>query len=170
MARHTAVAGAQAIYVCYEHEETDLLSRVFCVELGYLYEPEDAAVIDKLRGAFREAGAGSRSFAEVIGTHAVAAAAAEQVSRCADRLVLVRGSGRRTDVAALEEIMAESAGGPTLLVVDYLQKVPTAPELANESEKVTRVAEALKDLALSRDVAVVAIVAADVTGLEAKRL
>ena len=56
-----------------------------------------------------------------------------------------------------------------MLVVDYLQKVPV-DQPGEESERVTRVAGALKELALERDVAVIAAVAADRDGLLARRL
>jgi replicative DNA helicase len=57
-----------------------------------------------------------------------------------------------------------------LVVVDYLQKVPVIPEPPNESEKVTYVINGLKDIALSEDVPMIAIVAADKEGLKASRL
>jgi replicative DNA helicase len=56
------------------------------------------------------------------------------------------------------------------LFVDYLQKVPVIPEPAEEAEKVTRIVGGLKDIALSLEIPVVAIVAADREGLKAKRL
>jgi replicative DNA helicase len=54
--------------------------------------------------------------------------------------------------------------------VDYLQKIAMQPEPEHETEKVTRVVEELKDFALSNDVAVVALVAADWDGLRAGRV
>ena len=47
---------------------------------------------------------------------------------------------------------------------------PPAPEPADETEKVTRVVNGLKDIALASEIPVVAIVAADREGLKAKRL
>ena len=49
--------------------------------------------------------------------------------------------------------------------VAYLQKVPVLPEPADESEKVTRVVNGLKDVALAMEVPVISIVAADREGL-----
>ncbi len=57
-----------------------------------------------------------------------------------------------------------------MLVVDYLQKVAAGPELANDGDRVTRVAEGLKELALHGNIAVVAIAAADREGLSSPRL
>ena len=57
-----------------------------------------------------------------------------------------------------------------MLVVDYLQKVPMIPEPATEAEKVTFSVNGLKDIALSEEVPMIAIVAADKEGLKAPRL
>jgi replicative DNA helicase len=54
--------------------------------------------------------------------------------------------------------------------VDYLQKVPQIPEPNTETEKVTYVVNGLKDIALSEDVPMISIVAADKEGLKASRL
>ena len=57
-----------------------------------------------------------------------------------------------------------------VVFVDYMQKVPQIPEPENESEKVTFIVNGLKDIALSEDVPMVSIVAADKEGLKASRL
>ncbi|MGZ6314838.1 MAG: DnaB-like helicase C-terminal domain-containing protein, partial [Candidatus Limnocylindrales bacterium] len=57
-----------------------------------------------------------------------------------------------------------------LVIVDYMQKVPMYPEPSTESEKVTFVVNGLKDIALSEQVAMISIVAADKEGLKAQRL
>jgi len=51
-----------------------------------------------------------------------------------------------------------------------VQKVPVVPEIALESERVSRVIEGLKELALEQDIGVVAVAAADQEGLSARRL
>ncbi len=57
-----------------------------------------------------------------------------------------------------------------MLFVDYLQKVAVHPEPPTESDKVTRIAEGLKEIALSHSISVVAVVAADAEGVKAPRL
>ena len=57
-----------------------------------------------------------------------------------------------------------------VVFVDYMQKVPQIPEPENETEKVTFIVNGLKDIALSEDVPMVSIVAADKEGLKASRL
>jgi replicative DNA helicase len=74
------------------------------------------------------------------------------------------------DLAALERLVVERGNGHNVLVVDYLQKVPMVPEPTDEADRVTRVTEGLKEIALTRDVAVLATVAADMAGLESRRL
>ena len=51
-----------------------------------------------------------------------------------------------------------------------MQKVPVFPAVAREGERVGRVIESLKQLALDQKLAVIAIAAADQAGLDARRL
>ena len=88
----------------------------------------------------------------------------------ADRLVLVTGSGAHTDVNAIRELTAAFDGQPVALFVDYVQKVPVFPTVAREGERVGRVIEGLKQLALDQRLVVIAIAAADQAGLDARRL
>ena len=69
----------------------------------------------------------------------------------------------------LARVAREHAPAGAVLLIDYLQKVPTGVAV-EEPERVTRVAGGLKELALESDVAVVAAVAADRDGLVARRL
>jgi replicative DNA helicase len=102
------------------------------------------------------------------------ARAATRMSRYSDRLLLLRGSATYTDLGTLAaELVSQRDANPStpcVLFVDYLQKVPVYPESLNETDRVTRVVEGLKDLALSLGLPVVAIVAADSDGLRAPRL
>jgi len=56
------------------------------------------------------------------------------------------------------------------VVVDYLQKVPLQLANATEDERIGRITENLKELALSLAVPVIAIVASDKQGIQARRL
>lgn len=171
MARHIAIHGRTAIYLSYEHDDRTMLGRLLALELGELATPQDAPEIDRLRGVVVEATSGFRSLDEVIQREPLVAAACETIDGYAGRLLLVRGSGAHTDLDTIESLLADSAadtGG--VVFVDYLQKVAVHPDPQNEAEKVTKVAEGLKDLALAHDVAVVALVAADWDGLRAGRV
>jgi hypothetical protein len=75
------------------------------------------------------------------------------------------------NIRRLVQMHKDLSGGRQLLVfVDYLQKVPLIPEPNTESEKVTIVVNGLKDIALTEQVGMIAIVAADKEGLKAARL
>ena len=57
-----------------------------------------------------------------------------------------------------------------MVVVDFLQKMPSFPETEDQGQRVTRVVQGLKDLALSAGVGIIAIVAADKEALDGRRL
>jgi replicative DNA helicase len=92
----------------------------------------------------------------------------------ADRLILVKASPAVTTLTAIREMvgrLVEATNGNVAVFVDYLQKVAIYPERAqDENDKVTIIVEGLKDIALSLNVPVLAIVAAGREGLKAKRL
>lgn len=98
------------------------------------------------------------------------AAAIERMRSYTDRLWLLSASGAHTGVDELAALVDEHLPRGGLLVVDYLQKVSVRPEPPHEAEKVTRIVETLKELALTRRISVVAITAADRAALDAPRL
>ena len=154
MARSLARAGGSAVYVCYEHVEEEVLARLLLMEAGLAAPYDEPLPRRALRG-----GATADDEARKL------AAATEEVRKYGDRLRLLRGSG--SDVAGLDRLVASLDGAA--LFVDYLQKVPsTRPEMA-EDERVTEIVERLKDAALAASVPVVAIVAADKSGVGAGR-
>ena len=171
MARNMARGGRTAIYVSYEHDDPTMLGRLLALELGDMATPANAPELDRLRRVVVEATSGFRTLDSVIGSEPLAAEAYRRIEAYADRLVLVRGSGARTDLTTIEALVTTAeTDGDVVVFVDYLQKVAVHPEPEHEAEKVTRVAEGLKDLALSHEVAVVALVAADWDGLRAGRV
>jgi replicative DNA helicase len=172
-ARSLTASGAVAIFACYEHDELALVSRLLLGELA------DAAVeqgctdvlrLDRLGRALRDVGTGRTDVRTVLRSDPLLGRAAERFRAYADRLVLVRASTAWTDLAELDRLVDRHGGERTALFVDYLQKVPAGSHAHGEAEQVKRVAEGLKELALSRSVPVVATVAADTTGLRARRL
>jgi replicative DNA helicase len=169
-AREMALNDNVVIYVCYEHDEAELLSRLLSLELGEISHPDNAPAVDKLRMALRETASGHRGLQDILDSEPLARAAFDRVAGYSDRLVLARGSGRYTDLAALEALVVDHGNGHNVLIVDYLQKVAMNPPPQNEAEKVTVVAEGLKDIALNHDIAVIAVTAADRAALESRRL
>ena len=177
MARSLAVAGANVLYVCYEHDEHYLLTRLLTME-NFDPEGEEDERGLRLRDVLaRVDHIGQRENAglqALIANCPTLARAARCMSMYAEQLLLLRGSGNYTDLQALAaEVTAVREADPTtpcILFVDYLQKVPVHPEAPNESERVTRVVEGLKELALSLGISIVTIVAAEKEGLQAARL
>src|SRR5439155_24945985 len=80
-------------------------------------------------------------------------------------------AARYTDVDAIERLLPDGLDSNTVIFVDYLNKIPT-PRMtfATETERTAYLVQSLKDLALRRNVAVVAIVAADKDALMKRRL
>ncbi len=177
MARNLAANGSHVLYVCYEHDERFLVNRLLAMESQ---DPSDLDVEDGLRlrdllTSIERAGARQDASLRALGREApVLARSARRVAEYADRLLLLRGSATYTDLSALAaELVAmrdAHPNTPCVLFVDYLQKIPVYPEALSETDRVTRVVEGLKDLALSLALPVVAIVAADSEGLKAQRL
>lgn len=169
-ARQIALQGLTAIYACYEHDPNTLLARLLLMELGSRQLVDDPLGASWSRAAVRRIAFGGEVPADLLRRDPVLQAAYEQVSSYADRLWLVRASGAHTGLAELEALLRDHGDGRSVLFVDYLQKVAVRPEPAEEAEKVTRIAEGLKELALAHDAVVVSVVAADIAGLTAPRL
>ncbi len=170
-ARHMASTGHDAIYACYEHDEAELLARLLLLEVASLETvDDDALLLADVRAAIAQVAEQQRTLWDASKEHFLLARARKAVEAYADRLWLVRASGRYTGVDELAALVAEHGGGRSALFVDYLQKVAAVSEPGDEAERVTAISAGLKDLALSHDVTVVALVAADQEGLQARRL
>lgn len=177
MARNLAASGARALYVCYEHDERYLLNRLLALES---HDPANGERDEGMRlrdviGHIEAAGArGNTNLKKLVNEVPELERAAKRLASYSNRLLLLRGSASYTDLSALAaELVSQydaDPNTPCVLFVDYLQKVPVFPETLSETDRVTRVVEGLKDLALSLGLPVVAIVAADSEGLRAPRL
>jgi replicative DNA helicase len=170
-AREIAMNAGTAIFACYEHEPTTLLVRLLGLESGASSARDDAFTRD-LGALLAEADATERGLDEILDTHPGGAEALERVRQYADRLVLVRASGAHTTLEQIGELVErfQQPDKPTVLFVDYLQKIPLQPEPPSEAEKVTRTVEGLKDLALEHHLPVVLLSAVDAEGMRANRL
>jgi replicative DNA helicase len=167
-ARNLAVGGASAVFACYEHDEVTLMSRLLHLELGEL--PTDERVGDSARVARRMLGhvsEGSMTLSEVLVKAPILDEPYRQMQKYADRLWLVRASGANTTLDELGKLVGPDTDA---LFIDYLQKVPLDHEVPDERERIVRVSQGLKDLAMSTNTVVVAVSAADREGLEAPRL
>jgi replicative DNA helicase len=185
IARNIAMRPDQyAFYLSYEHTETHLMHRLLCMEsvnppeidlnrgikLRDLYQIIVAQRAKEFMG--RDGGAGSLQ--AILRDNPKTAPALGRMARYADRLILVKASPAVTTLRAIKEMTArlcDATNGNVTVFVDYLQKIAVHPERPrDENDKVTMIVEGLKDIALSLDVPVWSIVAADREGLKSKRI
>ena len=173
-ARSMARRGIVAVYVCFEHDDVSLVSRLLSCELGELLAaaaPRESTVRDdELQARIRDVAAGAITLRDALHSDPLLHEAHRRLVAYADRLVLITGSGAHTDVNAIRDVTQEFAGQPVALFVDYVQKVPVFRMAGHEGERVGHVIESLKQLALDQKLAVIAIAAADQNGLDARRL
>ena len=167
-ARHAASIGRAAVYACYEHDEVALLGRLLAQEIGEI-EGESPSASHQSRAAVKAVTRGEALLDEELLNDNLLRSAYSGLEAFAHRLWLVRASGSQTGLQQLEDIVDEFGPG-TVLFIDYLQKIPLDDNTLGEVDRVIRLAEALKELALEREIAVVAIVAGDESALSARRL
>jgi replicative DNA helicase len=169
-ARNMALAGIRVVYVCYEHDEFSLMTRLLAMEVGEVAPDHSAR---DLQQRLRDAGANRQTLEEAIGDDPTYALALAALRGYADNLVLVRASGAHTAIDHVDGLLTDYAGDqsiPTILFVDYIQKIAMHPEPDTEGEKVTRLIESLKDLALDHHVPIVSISAVGFEGMDAARI
>ena len=168
MARNLALHGKRTVFACYEHDEVTLLSRLLHLELAELPTEERMGPDGRLaRRILGRVEAGDLSLGRAMEEAPVLREPYSTVNGYAENLWLVRASGAHTDITQLEGLVGDDTDA---LFVDYLQKVPVTPAIADEGQRVTAVSQSLKDLAMTSNVAVVAVVASDESGLKARRL
>jgi replicative DNA helicase len=169
IARNVVAAGRPALIFSFEHDTTTLLERFIALEAG-LESGLDAVQLRRIREALEATEAGAGLAERLAGTPGGAEAVAA-VAAYGDRLFLHRSSGGTTDLEAIlvevDRVMAATGEAP-LVVVDYLQKV-AAPGLDPAHDIAEHIVEGLKDLALERDLPVLAIVASDMEGVREGR-
>ncbi len=166
-ARHMAASGETVVLACYEHDERTLMDRLLLMEVGDLEDVDPAERADA-RSALAEVSAGDVPLAEVIHDVPALTAAHEAMTTYDDNLLLVRANGLTTTVTELDAMVTRNGG--SVLLVDYLQKVPTDPHQPDDRLRVMQIAQELKDLAMRQDIVVVAAAIADRRGLDAPRL
>ncbi len=183
IARNMAQSGqANVLYVCFEHDEEYLLSRLVAMEsalAGAMPPSHNSAVkIQDVRrevlGTWLAQGAPAANEVADLRANPRLRPSLERIGRYGQSLFLLRGSHAATTAsnmrALIEAYRRDAPDRPLVVFVDYLQRVPVVPDPPSEAEKVTTVVAGLKDIALSLGVAVVTIVAADKEGLKAARL
>ncbi len=184
MARNLALNEATyAFYISYEHSEVHLLNRLICQEsidpintdasAGIRLKDLHNIVVSK-RAREWVRNDGNVGLQQILSQHPKTAKAMETINRYADRLILMKASPAVTTLNSIRDMtrqIVDATGGKLVLFLDYLQKIAIYPErAADENDKVTIIVEGLKDLAMTQNIPVVAIVAADREGLRSKRM
>jgi replicative DNA helicase len=172
--RNMVAGGASGVYFSYEHDEYTVLERLLALEAGLLYGAE-AVGMRRIRAALEAVdGRGDETLEERLADSPGGREALQLVRDYAPRMFFARANGSTTDlreIAQRTQAIIDSTGQAPVVVVDYLQKVPVPDGPDVEEERITHVAEGLKDLALRLQIPIVAIVAAEREGLVAgKRL
>jgi len=163
----------RAVYVCYEHDVAHLMSRLVCLESAEQGDQAAKLTLAKLANLALDNVNGVGLISRLRRTRRYTAVL-DEIDSYADRLVLVRASGVYSTLERIRDWVEDLIGSSKnrlLLVVDYLQKVPVDGDgLQSEAETITRVAQGLKDLAVSTGIRVIAIAASDRAGLQSTRM
>jgi len=163
----------RAMYVCYEHDAAHLLWRLLCLESAERGDAQDALTLRKLDDlAFdRLSGPG---FISKLRRRPRQAMMLDEIDAYSSRLLLVEASSGGDTLDRIRDWVEDAVAGEArhlLLVVDYLQKIPTSQAgLQSETEVTIHVAHGLKELAVSLGIRVIAIAASDRQGLRARRM
>jgi replicative DNA helicase len=169
-ARAAVKAGRSAVFFSYELEADALTQRLIAMEGGEI-DPFEAPSLSEVRAIFEGTAGGPGGLIErmaatrgSIGTQALV-----NISEYADRLVVHRSTATHTDITEINDTIKTvmgSTGEAPLIVVDYLQKVATPLSDLGDEERITRITEQLKDVAIEFDAPVFAVAAMDHEGLE----
>jgi replicative DNA helicase len=163
---------AAAMYICYEHDRVHMLMRLLCMESAEMGLGDEALTLRRIAQLALVEG-GSGGLLARLRQRPRYAAVLDALARYQDRLVLIKASGDHTTLADITEWIDQSrpAGiGRLLVVVDYLQKIRVARSVLEELDATTYLAQGLKELAMSREIAVISIAASDRPGLQSKRM
>lgn len=166
MARNVVRAGGRAGYVCYEHSDRQLLQRLVAMETGLAAPHDEPVSLTDIRRALASLGSSEKT-AAVPPTRLLEAI--DVIRGYGERLRLVGARATEVDLEVLAELVWVAGSERAAIFIDYLQKVPIWTGQLSEDERVTRVVERLKDLALEHNVPIVAIVAIDKSGLGTAR-
>lgn len=185
IARNIALRPDQYVfYLSYEHPESHLLHRLLCLESinppevdlsrGLKLRDLQQIIVAQRAKEFMGRDDANGSLQGILRENPRTAQSLARLARYSDRMIIVKASPSVTTLRAIKEMttrLCDATGGNVTVFVDYLQKVAVHPERPqDENDKVTMIVEGLKDVALSLDVPVWAIVAADREGLKSKRI
>jgi replicative DNA helicase len=169
-ARNLARTGRRVLYCCYEHDVATLFGRLLGLEIGELPNPVDIDEREALRDVVRQAISGGWDDEPPGLRHPVVRAALAQMQGYAEHLILTQLAGPTAGLAHIESsVRRSSPNAYDLVVVDYLQKVPSMA-VTSAIDRYAATVEGLKTLALVEQCAVVALSAVGPEALSGRRL
>jgi replicative DNA helicase len=169
MARNLALDGVTVVFACYEHSPFSLLARLLTLEIGTIELPASQWYrADGVRALLTEVASGRLSLSSAASDPLLRAALAN-VHDYSHRLHLVHARPSETGLDELHAILQTVQDGPTVLFVDYLQKVRPAHVATTHLEHVAQVTAGLKEASLESAFSVVAVSALSSAGLQRRR-
>jgi replicative DNA helicase len=173
-----------AFYLSYEHTEAHLMNRLLCLESvnppemelekGLRMKDLQDMIISRYARKYIGRDGTTGSLRGILREHEKTSLALARMTDYAERLILLKASTAVTTLNAIRDMaykLVRATKGNMVLLIDYLQKIAIYPEKAqDENDKVTIIVEGLKDIAMSLDIPVLAVVAADRDGLKSTRL
>jgi replicative DNA helicase len=168
MVRNAVAAGRQGVVFSFEHSARSLVQRLIALEAASAavaagQHPTAAADVHRVRSVFEAEDPDRRGLAEAMSRVPYGFDALAAVQRYAGRLQL-HESGKDTtpdEIARVVGSITDEFGEPPIVLVDYLQKMPLAGHVGDESSRVTVVTEMMKDMSLELECPIMCISAAD---------
>ena len=170
-ARAAAEACRPVAYVSFEHSPNSLLRRLLVSEIATIAgERLDPSTMIDIRRAVRRYMEGGLPLAALRASHPVVDEAHDRLRTDGPFLSLERGNAVDTDLEAIKALVESKLGHGGVLIVDYLQKVPSRDGRYDADGKVVATTSRLKEMALAHGVVVVAASAANDSGLAGRRV
>lgn len=170
-ARNICLSGRRATFACFEHDELTLTTRLLIQELATTPGLVDPTERHQLRRVVRNLLLGLISPKDAVASAPRVAELLTAAERYSNQLQLFRPSAQQTSPQELIANCETHLTAGSVLFVDYIQKLPVKGT-SNFEERVFKAVEMLKELAISRQIGVVALSAAyrDRTNLDRVRL
>lgn len=168
IARSAVLAGRSALFFSYELDADSLVQRLVAMEAGELGDSE-APKLSAIRATFEGQDGSWGGLDQRFAHSPYGLAGLQRVMTYSDRLAIHRSTHSHTGMGEINNAVKDFAGvcgEAPLVVIDYLQKVGVPHVELSEEERITRVTEELKDLAIEFGCPVLAIAASDRDGLE----
>ncbi|HTL86312.1 MAG TPA: DnaB-like helicase C-terminal domain-containing protein [Acidimicrobiia bacterium] len=166
-ARNVACNDLDAIFISYEYGPEALLERLIGLEMASAGRMHDELnIVDTFE---RHVPEGARD-ATTVQEQTRRVDALDRIEQYAPHLTFVHASRRYTDVDTIDRLVMEHRGIPTALFIDPLQKVAVRPAIDDEAHRSSYLAESFKDIAVTREVAVVVVSAVDKDALRDSRV